>query len=45
MDSNAETQHGDTISEAETHQLAVQTQAQLATIAQVYFQCYLQMVL
>lgn len=35
MDSNAETQHGDTISEAETHQLAVQTQAQLATIAQV----------
>ncbi|XP_078259790.1 cyclic AMP-responsive element-binding protein 1b isoform X2 [Rhinoraja longicauda] len=32
MDSNAETQHGDTISEAETHQLA---QAQLATIAQV----------
>ncbi|XP_072902636.1 cyclic AMP-responsive element-binding protein 1b isoform X2 [Hemitrygon akajei] len=36
MDSSTETQHGDTaISEAETHQLAVQTQAQLATIAQV----------
>ncbi|XP_038643228.1 cyclic AMP-responsive element-binding protein 1b isoform X2 [Scyliorhinus canicula] len=36
MDSNADAQHGDTpISETETHQLAVQTQAQLATIAQV----------
>ncbi|XP_078085049.1 cyclic AMP-responsive element-binding protein 1b isoform X1 [Mustelus asterias] len=36
MDSSADAQHGDTpISETETHQLAVQTQAQLATIAQV----------
>ncbi|XP_048454740.1 cyclic AMP-responsive element-binding protein 1b isoform X4 [Rhincodon typus] len=36
MDSSADAQHGDTpISETETHQLAVPTQAQLATIAQV----------